>query len=141
MIKRLLNKRFVPLTFGVVILFLSYKNEAPSGCEQFKNGKFIFLLRMQTGDVYFSINRKDSIQIETDKHTGYYSKLLVKWTDKCKYETTLLETTFPFPDSIQKRRRTVPSKTEIISWTKDYYIFKSHRENSPLITDTMWVDK
>ena len=141
MLKKSHNRIFVLLTLGMVILFFFCGNKESGNCEQFKNGKFIFHLRLQNGEVFFTINRKDSIQMETDNHAGYYSKLLVKWTDKCKYETTLLETTFPFSDSIQKIRKTIPLKTEIISCTNDYYVFKTHRGNSPTMTDTMWVDK
>ncbi len=141
MIKKSLNRIFLSLTLVIVILIFFCGRRETADCEQFKNGKFIFHLKVKNGDVFFSINRADSIQTETDKHTGYYSKLQVKWTGKCQFETTLLETTFPFPDSIQRIRKAIPLKTEIISSTNSYYVFKAHRENSPSITDTMWVDK
>ena len=142
MIKCLCNRLSIIPTFVIVILIFSCASkDGNSDCGQFKNGKFILHLRGQYGDVFFSINRQDSIQIETDKKAGYYSKLLVRWTGACNYEATLLETTFPFPDSIQKIRKLIPLKTEIIAMTNDYYIFKSHRDNYPTMTDTMWVEK
>ncbi len=141
MTKKLPERLFLFFTSWTVVIIFSCATADSGNCGQFKNGKFIFRPHGQQGDVVFSISRQDSIQIETDKRTGYYSKLSVRWTDKCKYEAILLETTFPFPDSIQNIRRAVPLRTEIIIWTKDYYVFKSHRENSPIMTDTMWVEK
>lgn len=88
------------------------------------------------------IERTDSIQIETIRETGAFTKLSLKWTDSCNYEVKMLETTFDLPDSIQYLRRTNAFKTEILSWTKDYYVFKSSREKSNFeMTDTLWVIK
>lgn len=129
------------LISGTAILILSCVDDKSVDCEHFKNGKFIFRPQGKDGNMVFFINRLDSIQIETERQTGYYSKLRVRWTDKCKYEVILIETTFPFSDSIQIIRKTVPLKTEIIMSTKDYYVFKSHRENFFTMTDTMWAEK
>ena len=106
-------------------------------CEQFKNGNFIF----KSGGMTFLINRQDSIQTETDPKTGYYSKLKVKWTDDCNYEGLSMESTFPFSDSIQNIRKTIPIKVQITGAGKDFYVFKMQRVNSPIFTDTMWLDK
>jgi hypothetical protein len=138
--------RFFSLTVvsTLTVLIFSCVTSPDSGdCGQFKNGKFIFHLRGQNPgeDIYFSINRQDSIQMESDKKSGNYTKLRLHWTDKCKYETLVLESTYPFSDSVQNSRKTIPMKTEIIAWTKDYYVFSSHRGNSPTMTDTMWVEK
>ncbi len=119
----------------------SCANSDRGDCGQFKNGKFILRLRGQQGDMVFHINRQDSIQMETDEQTDYYTKLRVRWTDKCKYEVIVLESTFPFPDSIQNSRKTIPLQAEIIAWAKDYYVYSAHRGNFPTITDTMWVEK
>jgi hypothetical protein len=128
------------LLTGVLIIFCSAGNN-DSGCKQFKNGNFTFHLRTKQGDVFFFIHRQDSIQIERDKISGYHSTLSVRWIGDCKYETKLIEGTFPFPDSIQRIRKNIPLETEILKWTKNYYIFKSQRANSPALIDTMWVDK
>ena len=91
--------------------------------------------------MFFTINRQDTIQTELEDKTGYTTKLRVHWTDNCNYETSLIESTFPFPDSVQEIRRTMVLKTEIISTGSNYYVFKAHRDNSNFITDTMWVAK
>ena len=127
----------------MTIFSCSTKNENNNNCEQFKNGKFVFHLHglKSEDDILFSIERLDSIQTETDKKTGNYTKLRVRWTDKCRYETIVLESTYPFSDSVQNIRKTLPLKTEIISFTKEYYVFKSHRDSLYTMTDTMWVIK
>jgi hypothetical protein len=132
-----MSKLLIILILSIVSFSCSSKKEL--NCEQFKNGNFTFHLKQ--GDVTFSIHRQDSIQIEKDTKTGLYSKLSVRWIDKCNYEALLLETTFPFSDSVQKIRKTIPFQTEIISTAKDYYVFKSHRGNSAVLTDTMWLEK
>jgi hypothetical protein len=113
-------------------------------CEKFKQGKFIYNSRNSQGQVdrQFLINRHDSIQTEVDNHSGKTSKILIKWTGNCSYELILIETTFNYPDSIQKIRKTVPLKIEILSSTNDYYIFQAKMDNSNFVmTDTLWFDK
>jgi hypothetical protein len=117
-----------------------HKTKKEESCEQFRNGNFKFNPKGQMLGTTFLIERKDSIQIETETKTGNYSRLSVKWTGPCKYEVKMLETTFNYPDSIQNVRRTQAFKTEILSWTKDYYVFRSTRENTNFVlTDTLWV--
>ncbi len=124
--------------FLVLVIFsCNQAKEATCNCELFKNGNFIH----KSAGMTFLIKRQDSIQFETDPIKGYFSKLVIKWTDKCNYQRLSLESTFPFSDSIQNIRKTIPIKVQIISTGKDYYVFKAHRDNSPFLTDTIWVDK
>ena len=129
----------------VATLFLGFScSEQTSdrkGCENVRNGRFMFHYRIEQKDLFQMIERRDSLQLETDKETGYYTKLSIKWTDDCTYEALMVETTFPFPDSIQQIRRTIPFKTQILKVTKDYYTFESQRGNFPIISDTMWIEK
>ncbi len=124
------------------IFFCSMKKPA-DGCERFRNGKYIFKIRgKQKGeDILFLIERRDSIQTETEIKSGKYSKLSVKWTSNCVYEVKMLETSFSLPDSIQWIRRTVPFVTKIIGWADNYYVFKASRGNTVAITDTVWLVK
>lgn len=133
--------KFTILSFVLCILLLSCALHKNKGCRQFRSGSFEISTRIDGNKVTHSIVRENDIQTETDKRTGQYSKLSVKWIDECRYELLVIETTMPFPDTIQKMRRTIPLKTEIISWTNDYYVFKSYRENSPIFQDTLWVVK
>jgi hypothetical protein len=140
--KNLLKFKLLLTSLIILFTFSCSIRKKEKGCEQFKNGKFLFNLKGEMKNTSFIIERKDSIQIETEKVTGFHTKLSIKWTDKCKYEVKMLETSFNFPDSIQNIRRTNAFKTEILNWTDDYYVFKSHRDNSSFtLTDTMWVIK
>lgn len=148
--RRLSEKLFQILSLICILLIFSCSSEknkeenknTENSCAQFKTGNFLFHLRDKQGEFFFAINRNDSIQTERDEKTGNYSKLAIKWTDPCTYELKMIETTFPMPDSVQQIRKTKPFKTEILFFTKDYYIFKSQRFNSNyFITDTMWVGK
>jgi hypothetical protein len=139
MIKKLPEALLFILISSISVPSCTYLNNGK--CEQFRNGKFIFRPHDQHGDISFLITREDSIQTETEVGTEYYSKYRVHWIGDCKYELILLETSFPFPDSIQNIQKTVPFETEIITHAKEYYIFKSHRDGSIPMTDTMWVEK
>lgn len=134
-----INRVFITC-FSALLCFFSCSNNHKVGCEIYRNGNFIFRLSPQYGGNISLINRNDSIQIETDKETGFYSKLKIYWLDECTYEVLLLETTFPFSDSIQHIRRTIPMRAEILVKEKEYYVFKAQRKNSMVMIDTMWVD-
>jgi hypothetical protein len=88
------------------------------------------------------MNRNDSIQTEINQQTGDISRFAIKWTDECKYELKLMESTINYPDSIQKMEKNTPLKIEIISSTGDYYIFKSKRDDMDFILiDTLWIKR
>ena len=123
------------LIVGFTISSKTYKD-----CEQFRNGKFMYHLDPPNNDIIFIIERKDSIQIETEPRSGKYSKFSLKWVEPCIYEVKLLETTFNFPDSIQQIRKTIPFRTKILSGTSDYYIYQGSRGEYNTM-DTMWVLK
>lgn len=111
-----------------------------NGCKRFRNGNFVFHHIGRPSDDYV-VQRKDSIQTEIDKSTGKYVKLSVKWIDDCNYEVNLIETTIDIPDSIQKQTKLIPLKTEIISTSDDYYVFRSGWNNKNFVTDTLWIAK
>jgi hypothetical protein len=111
-------------------------------CSKFKTGEFIYRFRGQQGEFSFSIIRNDSVQTEINPNTGDISKLSINWTDPCNYELKLIENTSNYPDSIQKMRKSIILKNEIISTSDEYYIFKSKRDNSDVtLTDTLWIKK
>lgn len=108
-------------------------------CLRFQNGKFDYTTHGLKENVTFHLVRKDTLQIETDTRTTYYSKLSIKWTSACSYEALLIESTYPFSDSIQQIRKTVPLKVDILETGSRFYVFKAKRGNSPALTDTVWV--
>lgn len=130
---------FSCITFFLIACGFSEKG---SSCDRFKQGNFRYRFRGQNYQTDFLIHRNDSVQTEVDSKSGKASKLSIKWTGECKYELRLLETTFDFPDSVQRIRKMLPTQTEILSSTKDYYIFQTTRDNSDFVlTDTLWIEK
>jgi len=136
-----MNTKFLTLILFVLPLvsFISLQKTKDT-CEQFRTGKFLFRLDPPGRDISFIIERNDSIQTETEKTSGKYTKLSIKWVEPCIYEAKMIETTFNFPDSVQRIRRTVPLRTKILSWTKDYYLFETSRGDY-IMKDTMWILK
>lgn len=133
-----MNFTFLTIIFSLVSSCSISKKE--TDCSVYKTGNFKFIPRDGHGDFVFQISRTNSLQIETDPKSGKYSKLSIRWTDSCIYEVLVLQSTFRYSDTIEKIRRTIPMKTEILSGTKEYYVFKSTREKSNVVlTDTMWV--
>lgn len=133
-----MNLKFILLSLLLVISSFGHVASTNKGCEQFKSGKYLFKLDSPGRYISFLIDRNDSIQTETEKSTGKYTKLSIKWVEPCTYEVKMLETTFDFPDSVQQIRKSTPTRTQIISWTNDYYIFKISRADY-IMTDTMWI--
>ncbi len=109
-------------------------------CQRYRNGHFLF--RHIGADFHYAafIDRTDSIQIETDQITGDVSTLAVKWVNDCEYQLRLINSTKPYPDSIQHLRKTVSLYTEILGGTDRYYLFRTSRQGSDFtLTDTLWV--
>lgn len=129
-------KTFFLILFSIILCIACKDQNQKKGCEQFKNGKFVYKGR----NVNFLIIREDSIQVEKQIGTDYYSKLSIKWIDNCCYQAKLLESNFPFPDSIKELRKKVVLTTEISSWTDKYYIYKSKTDISTnVMIDTLWL--
>jgi hypothetical protein len=139
------NKIILIILTASTITFLSFacsSSKKDKDCNRFRTGDFLYHFRGQQGDFYFSMNRNDSIQTEINQQTGDISKFAIKWTDECKYELKLMESTINYPDSIQKMEKNTPLKIEIISSTGDYYIFKSKRDDMDFILiDTLWIKR
>jgi hypothetical protein len=130
------SKTFLLILLSIIFCIACKDQNQQKGCEQFKNGKFIYKGR----NVNFLIIREDSIQVEKQIGTAYYSKISIKWIDNCHYQAKLLESNFPYPDSIKKPRKKVVLTTEISSWTTKYYIYKSKIDmSSEVMIDTMWI--
>jgi hypothetical protein len=85
----------------------------------------------------YLINRQDSVQTEMDPETMKYTKGEVKWVGDCKYELYYRMSNSAVPGSA----RTDTMSTEILSWTRDYYLFRSFVGGKLLLSDTMWIKK
>ena len=82
------------------------------------------------------------IQTEKNQQTGAISTFTLAWIGPCTYELHPLESTEPYSPAIQAMRKRSPLRTEILSYTNTYCIFKSQRAGSDfIITDTLWIKK
>jgi hypothetical protein len=113
-----------------------------TNCRQFETGNFMVRhLDPQNGFSYL-ISRHGGTQTETDQQTGDVSELAVKWTGPCTYELRLLKSTKHFSPELEAIRKNSTLKTEILSYTDAYYIFRSRRTDDELgYTDTLWIKK
>jgi hypothetical protein len=135
----------------VVFLFLGSLTASvfactPAGpavdCSAFRKGDFIFRVNKLGIKSSFLIHREGGIQTETNQSTGAISRLAIKWTDDCHYETRLLESTEHFSDSITALRKRMVVKTHILTSTRAYYTFRSSSNVSNFVLiDTLWLKK
>ena len=126
----------------LLIPFLfSCASKKPASCDQFQKGKFLFRSRGEFEGISIIIERNDSTQIERGSN-GSFTKLSIKWTDSCNYETRLIETNYTLPDSIKEIDKKIPFKVQILKCTNEYYTFKGKRAGSDFTRiDTLWVQK
>jgi hypothetical protein len=130
------------IAFFYILLAFSACRSSNNSCAQFKTGHFRYHIKGPEYQADYEIDRSDSVQVETDVNSGNYSKLSIKWTSPCTYELKLIESTLKFSDTIQQLRKTHSLKTEILSWTKDYYVFRSKMDKVDFVlTDTLWIEK
>jgi len=133
--------RFITFFLFFSMITACQNTDTVSDCRQFHTGKFIFKSGNPVKPL-FSIVRDDSIQVETNLADNSVTKLAITWTDTCAYELRLLETTLTIADSMKNVGKTAPLRSEILSWTKQYYIFRTtSTASNKVLTDTMWVGK
>lgn len=135
------DNSFLVIMFCVIFLVQSCVSGTNKDCQKHKDGNFIYRTKTNEGEVIFNITRKNSIQLETDRKTGYYSKYKVNWVSDCAYELLLEESTFPIIDNRLNLNKKAPLRVEFLSNTDDFYIFKAYRKDSSVLIDTIWVDQ
>src|SRR5688572_33216135 len=94
-----LNKilKWIPLGL-VVIAAACFSKPNNENCDKYRKGKFYIYDKVKNHKI--NIERKDSIQIETNEKTGDITILKVKWTDTCEYE---LFFNYMTPKEVSKR--------------------------------------
>ena len=133
-------KRIVTLIFLIPIYLLNScvsSNQTPD-CEMYKTGRFE--LHSKINNSITTIDRHDSIQIETNKNNGDVVKAIIRWSGNCEYELSYLSEQSPSQDTIASFIKSTQLKTVILKADKDYYVFKSSIEGSSMtLIDTIWV--
>ena len=92
-------------------------------CSKVRNGSFYYYSKANDAKVF--IERRDTIQIETNSKLDKVLKSKIVWKDNCSFDlfvNSLCETKLETLDSILAVN---PARVEILSITANYYICKS----------------
>ena len=125
---------FILLFFSVTLICCNSSLD----CSRFKNGKF-FIYSPVTKDRII-IERKDSIQTETNTRTGNIIKSKIVWTSPCEYNILGMSNNKSSQDNIDSFLNIAPVYVKIIGSNKDYYIFTATVDSANKhlsITDTL----
>ncbi len=140
-------KRGISIFFTVAVAFIvlsSYEHKNGQNCAMYKLGRFFIYNKTEGKKIY--IERKDSLQIETDDK-GDITILKLKWINECEYELSFNYTT---PKEVSKKdvKQTVfelsaasPLHIKILSGTDSYYVFEASKEGFRPLKDTVWIIK
>ena len=79
------------LFFGLLAFAAISCKEQPKTCESFHQG--IFEIKRTADNYAVKIERKDSLQIETNLNTGAVTQAIVRWDNICNYQLEYIEST------------------------------------------------
>lgn len=129
--------------FGIIAL-MTFGKESIQDCDKYKTGKFY--IHNKVNKQRINIERKDSLQIETDEN-GDITVLKVSWTGPCQYE---LYFNYVTPKEVSKNKNAqrifdsnagVPLQIKILSGTDSYYVFEAGKTGLKNLRDTVWLVK
>ena len=134
------------LLLGIIIIALSgFSKTAKQNCEMYRTGKFYIYNKNNKQKI--NIERRDSLQIETNDVTGDITVLKVSWTSACDYELLF---NYMTPKEVSKRvdmqkivesMGNVPLQIKILSGTDSYYVFEASKQGFQGLKDTVWLVK
>ena len=124
------------LPFFLTFVIISCSQNRKSNCENFKTGHFS--IHSEITGTNFLIDRKDTLQIQTEKETGKISEWKIGWVNDCEYTISLLRDNYGLVKSYEfKELPTFDYK--IIKSTDNYYIFQATYAPTQLfLSDTIW---
>jgi hypothetical protein len=129
----------------IIIVFSGFNNSANQDCEKYRTGKFYIYNKLNKQRI--NIERKDSLQIETNELTGDMTISKVKWTSACDYE---LFFNYMTPKEVSKdttvkrvfdANSDTPLQIKILSGTDSYYVFEASKQGFQSLRDTVWLLK
>ncbi|MDB5223593.1 MAG: hypothetical protein JWN83_2260 [Chitinophagaceae bacterium] len=91
-----------------------------------------------------TIERKDSIQIETNIQTGLVTKSKVVWTSPCEYKIIGMASNKKVKDGVDSFFSITPINVTIVTTAKNYYIFQIKMDSATKhveYSDTIHVEK
>src|SRR5690348_16611410 len=131
---RFMTKLYLILPI-LMLLILSCKSGDKKNCFRFHNGRFISHEALGQRTI---IDRRDSIQIETNEQTGHVFKSNIRWINDCENQLTDF---FEKSDSTDSFKPWLPGKivtTKLIKTTSEYCIYESKMSDvSMTLPDTL----
>jgi len=134
------------LVFGtVIIVFSGFNKTAEQNCDEYRTGKFYIYNKVNKQRI--NIERRDSLQIETNEQSGDITVLKVNWTGPCDYELLF---NYMTPKEVSKDKNVqriydangdIPLQIKILSGTDSYYVFEAGRRDLKNLRDTVWLVK
>ena len=130
---------------AIIIVFASFSKTAKQNCEMYKTGKFYIYNKVNKQKI--NIERRDSLQIETNETNGDITVMKVKWTGSCEYELLF---NYMTPKEVSKDKSVqrifdvngdIPLQIKILSGTDSYYIFEAGKKGFKNLRDTVWLVK
>ena len=126
-------------------IFSCFIKTEEEGCDMYKTGKFYIYNKLNKQRI--NIERRDSLQIETNTVTEDITIMKIYWTGPCAYE---LYFNYMTPKEISKDKNTkqlfetsadIPLQVQILSGTDDFYIYEAGKKGFKSLRDTVWLVK
>jgi hypothetical protein len=133
------------LISGIIIVFSGFSKTTEQNCDRYKTGKFY--IYNKTNKQRINIERRDSLQIETNEQTEDITVLKVNWTGPCEYELLF---NYMTPKEVSKDKNVqrifdsngdIPLQIKILGGTDSYYVFEAGRRGLKNLRDTVWLVK
>ena len=137
--------QFLFLFGAIIIVFTSFSKTGEQNCELYRTGKFYIYNKANKQRI--NIERRDSVQIETNEQTGDITVLKVNWTGPCEYDLIF---NYMTPKEISKNKNVqrifdsnveIPLQIKILSGTDTYYVFEAGKRDIKNLRDTVWLVK
>jgi len=135
----------VLLAGATIIVFSFFMKTTDQSCDMFRTGKFYIINKINKQRI--NIERKDSLQVETNAETGDITVMKVKWSSSCEYELLF---NYMTPKDVSKSKDiqrvvetsvNIPLRIKILSGTDTYYVFEARKEGFQNLRDTVWLVK
>ena len=135
----------VLLAGATIIVFSFFMKTTDQSCDMFRTGKFYIINKINKQRI--NIERKDSLQVETNVETGDITVMKVKWSSSCEYELLF---NYMTPKDVSKSKDiqrvvetsvNIPLRIKILSGTDTYYVFEARKEGFQNLRDTVWLVK
>ena len=128
--------------FAAVFILTSFYCIASIDCSKIRNGKFYYYTKK--GHRLVNVERKDSLQTETDVQSGDLFKDKVVWTTDCHFQLFVGAFNEVKHTLIDTLLASTPLEVDILTITKDFYVCKGTVEilNKKIqLRDTLYFNK